>query len=372
MPTIIVKPVAAESSQRRHQLPVVIGRDPKSGVGMSTGKVQEHPKAQGTKDRYMFSPDLERMMYRTGLLESIPNPFKGMTFEEIRGKYNLPNSWTDERLKIAIDKSTNTLARQTVYEIYDGVEYDFYTSVVHEEARPAIGRPIDLRRKKTFIETFHVELHLGSNTFTTDTSRGRMAIQLARHNPYIAVDRDSINPTEHIWYIAQENEEVIESVSNSRLENKAVSLLEKILGNYPEFIPYQTGVILGLVQGNTAPQIVEHQLNNFIKEKGSDKNDRVNKFLEVGQMFFDALAQFTVRYYVEQAIHQNILYNSGGYLFWGHYKDQEERYKWSTKETLINFLIEEHAKFNPKKIDENNAFYHMLTLLSERGVRLKE
>lgn len=372
MPTIIIRPVNTDSAQGRHRLPVVIGMNPETGSGINTGKVQEHPKASNTKDRFMFSPDLERMMYRTGLLESIPNPFKGMTLEEIRGKYNLPNSWTDDRLKIAVDKANNLLSRQVVYEIYDGVDFDFYTSVMHEEARPAIGRPIDLRRKKTFIEGFHIDLHPGSNVFTTDTSRGRMAIQLARHNPYIAIDKDSINPTEHLWYIAQENEEVIESVNNSRLENKAVALLEKILANYPEFVPYQVAVILGVVQGPTAPQIVEHQLNATIKEKGSDKNERVSKFLEIGQMYFDSLDQFTVRYYVEQAMHQNIVYSGGGYVYWGAYKDKEERYKWATKETLINFLLEEHGKFNPKKPDENNAFYHMLTLLSERGVRLKE
>ena len=364
---VYVRNVDGESYQGRHLLPIVIGANPATGTGIRTGKVQGHVKAPNTKDRYQFVGDRQKGLYKTGLLEQIDNPFIGLTPEQLRGRYALPNSWTVERLtEIA---ASATISKQMCYEILAGVEWDFYTSKMRKEllASPLVGDG----ENRTFIETFYVDLFSGTNTFSTDTNRGRMVIQLIKNHPNVAPSLEDVNISVHYWVIVQENEEVMAVVSQNRLENNAIALFNKFTEKHTDFVLYQLAVILRLVKGPTSREVVESKINSFIKEKGVDKQERAQTFLTNGQLYFDAIDRFTVKYYVAQAMNCGVLYTGSGSIFWGHYKDRPERYTWTSEEALITFLIDEHKKFDPKDKNSDNGFFQMMTLLVTRGIMVK-
>jgi hypothetical protein len=369
MSTIIVKPTSVESVQRRHLMPVRIGVNP-GQPGIDTGKVTGLNKATGATDRLTFVGDREKAVFKTGLLEMVTNPFSKVTVDELRGRYLLPNTWTDELLKKVSE--AEQISRQTEFEILDGVDYNFYTSSMPRDMMGSSVMPMTAKRDKSFIEAFSVTLVAGANTFTTDTSRGRFAIQLFRNHPEVAPDLQSVNTSTHRWVVAQENEEVIEVVASNRLENKAVSLLTRLEEKHPEFALYRTAVILNLVRGETARSVVEAQLNGHIKSRGNDKGARVSSFIEAADMFFNNEERFNLLYYVQQAQNLNLIYGEGGYIFWGQMKETPERYKWPSKAALIAFLETEMKKYNPKEPSSaDNAFGLLFTSLKERGIKLK-
>lgn len=368
MSTIIVRPTTIESVQRRHLMPVRIGAGPGT-PGIDTGKVTGSNKATGATDRLIFAGDREKGIFKTGLLEMVPNPFSKVPIEEIRGRYLLPNTWTDEILT-KVSKAEH-ITRQVEFEILDGVDYNFYTSTMSRDMLGAQVMPLSAKREKTFVEAFALTLNPGANTFSTDTSRGRFAIQLLRNNPDVAADIQSVNTSVHKWVIVQENEEVMEVVASNRMENKAVSLLTRLEEKHPEFAMYRIAVIHNLVRGETARQVVEAQLNGFIKNKGSDKGKRVGDFIETAELFFNNEERFNLLYYVAQARNLNLIYGDGGYIFWGQMKETPERYKWPSLQALITFLESEQKKYTPSQTESDNAYGILITALKERGIKLK-
>lgn len=369
---IYVRNVQKDSVQRRHQLPVVVGRNPnKPGSGQNTGKTIGHNKAEGVRDRLQFVGDRQKGLFKTGLTEHMSNPFRGEEIVRLRGRFRLPNSWKDELLKEIVDAETISL--QNYYEILDGVDYDFYTSRMRDALLGTNTVLAPDKTNATFIEKFAIDLIPGTNVFTTETSRGRIAIQLLKNHPMVAPSMDVVNGSQHIWMIVQEAEEEMKKNKDYREENKASAVMSKLEESHTEFAMYQIAVVLGLVSGETTKAVVEAALNRYIRESGTDKSVRISKFMETTNWFFTELDRFTVQYYVAQGLNVNVLYSGGGYVFWGKYKDQsrEERYQWNSKEVLVNFLLEEHKKFDPKKKNEDNGFFSLMTDLVERGVKIK-
>lgn len=368
---IRVQNVGGDSVQRRHLLPVVVGRNPKTGKGFNTGKVQGHPKAQGTRDRLQFISDRERGLFKTGLGEHIPNPLLGETVTAIKGRYHLPNSWSDELLDPIL--KNDTISLQAYYEILDGVDYDFYTSRMRPDMLQSNTVLAGNKKDATFIEKFFVDLHPGSNNFSSETTKGRLAIQLLKNHPVVAPSLELMNGSQHMWVIVHEAEEEMQKVKEYRLENKVIAILNSFEEKQTEFMLYQLAVVLGLVSGVTSHGVVEAALNRHVREGGSDKQTRLAKFEAAATWFTKEPARFVIQYYVEQAINQNLVYTSGGYYFWGQYKERPERYRWASKEVLINFLLDEHAKYDPKAKDasNDNAFFVLMNELVTRGVKIK-
>ena len=114
-------------------------------------------------------------------------------------------------------------------------------------------------------------------------------------------------------YIAQENEEELTRLRTDRLENTAIAALATIQNKYTPAKLYQFAIVLRNENGNSvittggdvSPDVVEDQLNRFIKDKTSKKQERLEKFLAVYETFMKDVERFNVDYMVTQAI--NIL-----------------------------------------------------------------
>jgi hypothetical protein len=369
---IIVKPVGRESVQRRHLNPVKVW-DPERKMMIETGQVTGQTKAKGAVEVLQFVPNLSKGRYDTGLEEMVVNPFKDMEVLVLKGKYLLSDNW-DNVLSVVVKQSEIT--RQTWYEILDGTEPGYYTPAMSKNVQLIGPMRVTNEEKtpRTFIETFNVTLVDGANVFLWDHSRSRMAIQLLRNHPVVALNKDNYNSTVHNWYIALEDEEELSRVEVDDMENDALFELTSMQKNVPEDRLYRLAVILGLAKGEMSPLVVKDMLNRYIKNKADDKAQRIKKFMHTVQLFKEQEARFTVLFAVTQAINVNLLYFDNGYLYWKSKVEQAAVYRWTSTEAFVSFLEEEYQKVAPKKgTNKDNSLNYYAELVKEleaRGVRV--
>jgi hypothetical protein len=366
---ILVKPVERESVQRRHLTPVQFF-DKFSGKMVDTGKVSGKTKAKNAGETVRFYEAPGTGKYRTGLEELVTNELKELKPEFIKSKYGLSDSWNNALKEIV---KQDRISRQQLYEIKDGVEPNYYTSI---KSQSFIGNfeSFDPKKPKTFIEKFEIYLYDGANPFTEDTSRGRFAILAIKNAPQVAINKEVANHNYHNFYIAEENEEELEQVKIHDLENDAIYELETIQRKYPESKLYQLAVALkdsnniSLVKGEVAPQIVKAQLNNFIKNKDRNKQDNIAKFLKLAELFTSSPLHFEIEYLTAQAKNVQLIYNGGdGIMYWKGKETNPTVYKWRNEDAFKSFILQEAEKYNPKEKSLN--YYSDLKIdLGLRGI----
>lgn len=369
---MIVKPVGRESVQRRHLNPVKVW-DPERKVMIETGQVTGQTKAKGAIEVLQFVPNLSKGRYNTGLEEMIPNPFKDSTVLALKGKYLLPDTW-DHQLDMIVNQSE--ISRQTWYEILDGTEPNYYTPAINKNVQ-SIG-PMRVtneeRQPRTFIEMFNVTLVDGANVFLWDHSRSRIAIQLLKNHPVVALNKDAYNSTSHNWYIALEDEEELSRVEIDDLENEALFELTSIQKNAPEDRLYRLAVILGLAKGEMSPLVVKDMLNRYLKNKSDDKQKRIKKFMDTVQIFKEQEARFNVLFAVTQALNVNLMQFENGYLYWKTKMDNATIYRWNSVDAIVGYLEQEYQTYAPKKgsnkDNTTNYYGELVKELESRGVKV--
>ena len=369
---IIVKPVPRESVQRRHLTPVKVF-DPNTGQFVDTGHVSGKTKARNATESLPFQPDRSKNKYKTGLEEMVDNDFKGMDVLTLKSQRSLSNGWDDYLDRIV---EQDKISRQTLYEIMDGVEPDYYSSRIQYDSLNPGNLFGGGEKERSFIEQFEIIMYDGANVFSSDTSRGRLAIQLLKNRSDVASDKQ-FNPNSHRWYIAEENEEELDRVKVHELENEAVFYLYDLKSNYPEFKMYQfaiqikTNNNIPLVKGEVAPSIVYDQLNTYIKAKTKDKKDNINKFIDLFNKFKKSQHLFEMDYLIQQGVNANCLFYDKGQLYWKDKSGEPNVYKWRNDEAFRAFLLEEESKYNPKEKEMSNYYIDFKNELKAKGIRLK-
>ena len=368
---VSVKTIQRESSQRRHLIPLVLGAGDTKTKQIETGKTLGKVKASNTTESIGFYLVPETGRYKTGLDEMVPNPFKGESIEVLKSHKNLSDKW-NPILSVVLNE--DTISRQIWYEILDGTEPNFYTSAMSQDF---ISRreSFDPKKPKTFIEGFQITLYEGLNVFTSDTSRGRMAIQAVKNCPLIAKDKVSVNSDYHTFYIAEENEEALEQVQMFDKENRAIVELYNLQEKFPEDKLYQFACILRdrndfpLIKGEVAPQIVKQQLNKFIKNKDKDKAANIDKFLKLVDVFKENSLLFEVEYLVTQAINTRTIGEKDGILYWYPKQAETAVYKHRNRDAFKTFILRELENFDPKD-PLGNYYYDLKTDLQSKGVKI--
>ena len=369
---IIVKPVPRESVQRRHLTPVKVF-DPTTQTFVDTGHVSGKTKAKNAVESLPFQPDRAKNKYRTGLEEMVDNDFKGMEVITLKSQRSLSNSWDDYLDRIV---EQDKISRQTLYEIMDGVEPDYYSSRIQYDSLNPGSLFGAGDKERSYIEQFEVIMYDGANVFSSDTSRGRLAIQLLKNRSDVATDK-VFNPNTHRWYIAEENEEELDRVKVHELENEAVFNLFNLKKNYPEFKLYQFAILaktsnnVPLVKGEVAPAIVYDQLNSYIKAKTKDKKDNINRFIELYETFSNSQHIFEMNYLIQQGLNSNTLFFDKGKLYWKSKSGENNVYSWRNEDAFRAFLLTEEEKYNPKEKGLSNYYNDFVQELKEKGIRLK-
>lgn len=366
---IIVVPVQRESVQRRHLTPVRFF-DPISRKYIETGKASNKNKAKDSVESIGFYENPGTGKYRTGLDEMVVNEFKGQDPVTIKTFRNLSDAWIPILEKVV---EQDKISRQMYYEILDGVEPNYYTSVMSQRFIGDMSS-LDVKKPRTFIEKFRVTLYDGANVFTADTQRGRFAIQAIKNASFVAPNKESANNNYHNWYIAAENEEELEAVKIYDLENEAIFELTNIQRNYPESKLYELAVTLkdhnnmSLIKGEVAPQIVKDQLNKFIKNKNKHKTENIEKFLKVVEVFKENPQRFEIDYLTAQGLNTGLLFSTGeGHLMWKGKEASSTIYKWKNEDVFKGFMVQESEKYNPNE-EGINYYAEFKEELAKKGV----
>ena len=369
---IIVKPVPRESVQRRHLTPVKVF-DPNTGQFVDTGHVSGKTKAKNAVESLPFQPDRAKNKYKTGLEEMVDNDFKGMDVMTLKSQRSLSNSWDDYLDRIV---EQDKISRQTLYEVMDGVEPDYYSSRIQYDSLNPGNLFGGGEKERSYIEQFEVIMYDGANVFSSDTSRGRLAIQLLKNRSDVAVDK-VFNPNTHRWYIAEENEEELDRIKVDEIENEAVSALFDVKRNYPEYKLYQFGIQIitksnvPLIKGEVPSSVVYDQLNRFIKAKTKDKKENIQTFIDLYGKFKNSPHLFEMDYLIQQGLNSNVLFFDKGQLYWKTKSGEPNVYKWRNQEAFRAFMLEEEEKYNPKEKDLSNYYTDFIQELKEKGIRTK-
>ena len=353
---IMVKPVPGESVQKRHQ--VMYNRfDPKTNTSTPVGQINKR-KAGNAADSFSFKRDISGTKILAGLEEMIANPFKGMDIMEIKQRYSLDSAWDTYLEKVC---NNEYISLQQKFEILDGVNPDTYTQKCTLKRIPG-SIFTDPTVENTFLEKFNFVFYDKTNIMDNTTSRGRFAIQLAKMSDFIADNKESINPNQHRYYIAQEDEEEMEAMGKEDVVNEAIYKLYSLQKQVPFEKLRDVATLLldyngnSIVSGEVADTVVKKKLNDYIKTKDRYWSENIKKFDYVLSMLENNLENFEMEVMVRKAINQNLMKFTNGYLYWHSQKNRPERYKFTSVDKAVQFILADYQRYAEDEDMSDNAY----------------
>lgn len=377
--TIFVNPVPRISPQgRNRQIYTVL--DPETGE-MKPGRSMNKTRETGTTYEIGFLRDRKNpQKLKTGLDEELDNElyFKGEDPERIITKYNLDRKQWGVILQDIVE--AETITKQTCYEILAGVDPGDYTPVCKANSIFGMTNSTDTKQKPGYLETFKIILYDKPNRFSSDTPRGRLAIECVKNNPKVANSYSEMNTTRHDFYISEENEQEIKVRKRNKIVEDAIYDMINIRRNYSPYRVYQFASLLldsagkPIVKGKVSQAVVEDQLSAYIRNKTNSQMDNINKFNELKDCFenSDCANRFEVKYMVRQAINTNVMSIRDGFVLWNTKKGIEEHYKFNSLDAVERFLTKEYEVWNPKDPDISNAFGDLYEELKLKDVWLED
>jgi len=353
---LFVSPVLRASSQGRDSQTYNY-IDPKTKE-LKKGERMNKTREFGTEVVLKFLIDFNKNKYVTGLDELIPNPFLDLSEEEVRSTYNLSSKWTDLLPKII---KQSQISRQTYFEILDNVDPDFYTSTVKGPTMFNF-QPYQLhgpeKAEPSFISRFSVVFFDRPNRFTDETPRQRMAMQLIKNHPSIALNKSSANPAEHLFYISEENEAEMEKMRKQDVIDAANYSKYKLQTESPYFMNYKVASLLTthqgtpLITGVSTPDQVKQAINNFMNDR-QYQMENIGKFMTIMDLLktSEGKQRFEIKYLVRQAFNARVMENSNGYIVWKSRSASNNVYKWTDYEKLVSFLVSDMIVYDPESTD---------------------
>ena len=213
-------------------------------------------RANGVKIPYGFTKDNNNRLV-TGMGENIDNPYYEIDLKTLPGHLTVGSKWVRNYDNI---KSQPKIKLQTLLEIIDNVDPDYYTSVSGRLTMFQLGQDVNLAKeqKTVYLDTFSIFLEERTNIFPGKTTRGRLGILICENHPRIAPDKESYNEDEHDFYIGEADEAVKEQ--NKAIDKVMTGFMAygKLTESYDHFTAYQIATILELVRGDANPSVVEN------------------------------------------------------------------------------------------------------------------
>lgn len=320
--------------------------------GTKNGEVNaERTFARGVKKVFPFAGNTDGTALATGLETYIENPYFEQDYNNLSEELRPKSNW---RLKLEEIKTQEQITLQTLYEILDNVPEGTYSPLKAGVSMSSSNMAIALKTwTPTFLENFRIYLEDGTNVFTNETQRGRLAIQLVRNHPKIAPDKKSINPNYHEFYIAQQDEALEERAGKRNTVMYAVTelgVLKEKLKAEP-FLLYQMAVVLGCVRGNVSTKVVDDELATWVWEQKKIGNltqeQRISDFEDLLPLFenTEGLDKMYIKYLIKQALNSNIIINEKGKYLWLSQRKIENLFDLGTsKKGVETFFYNELSK----------------------------
>lgn len=376
--TVHVLPADRLSPQGRHnQIYSVIDANQE----LVSTKAMKKTKEEGVIEVIDFPKSLSKNKLLTGLDELINNPFKGLNPNEVIETYGLNSSrWFNTMEKIvSIDK----IKKQTYYEIIDGVDEDYYNSkCTFDMMNPRTYLNKD--KEKTFLEGFNIILYPRPNSFSSDTPRGRLSIQLLLEqsklgSSKIAPSKFDVNPSTHNWYLVFDNEEEIEVEAKRDLLKKAMHYLYVLEEEYQPLDLYKMATVLtnstgeSLVKGHVSNSAVKKQLDSYINSTESTQEENLNKFISNYEEMSDLATaeRFNMKYLVQQAVNNGIIIVRETKFLWPSQKSKPNIYDLGHEyNKVVNFFAQEYVNYNPDDEETTNYYNELRNELLNKEVKI--
>ena len=363
---IYVLPVPRESAQGRGSYSLVsssgnyipMGRQVAKGVTITLGFVE---RAESPSRLYTGLDDLVTNPYYEQELGSLPSDIRPGTLWEA---------------KYPTISKMEKISKQTLFEILDNVPENFYTASKNIGGMYTMyDGTTDNKEQPNFLEKFKIYLEDGVNVFTSETSRGRLGIQVCETHPLVARVKEQINPDIHRFYIGSEQEALVEKNERRSVQTKALGKLAKVYEEYPEFLAYQFAIVLDLVKGTVTNASVKLALDDFLWEQKKTAegtlDERITRFNSIFDEFEKDKDMLNIRYLVKQAFNANVISNVGGSMFWRSKKSIENLYKLGTNIGKIETMFyNELLRYDPMS-EEDNWYIELVNELESKGVKCK-
>lgn len=368
---VFVTPVQRISAQ---------GRDKRYYTSYTTGGSarvhnlnQTHESNTSVKIKFYYKATENK--YVTGLDETVPNEFKGNP-EAIVAASSL---WSEKAQEIA---KHDSISLQTLYEIKDNVAPGYYTNLVTNDMtifnfiHTPVGNPIP---KCSFIEGFKLILYPnGLNRFTSDTVRGRMAIQLLKNHPQIAKTKQEANPDIHKFYISQEDEALHEKTRKQDLVNEAAYNIVELWKKETSLTRYQIACLLkdqyrtSIIKGDVNDERVKSAINEYIHTGSAHQANNIETFNNYVDLLKteEGKKRLLIEYMMVKAMDVNTMGIQDGYYTWYSKRGIDNVYKLGTDlNKVIKFFGDEYEKYSPDE-KGTNWFGELQDELVKKNVRL--
>lgn len=376
--TVHVLPVDRLSPQGRHnQVYSVID----SNAELVSTRAMKKNKEEGVIEVIDFPKSMSKNKLLTGLDELITNPFMGLNPSEVIETYSLNSSvWINTMEKIV---GIGKIKKQTYYEIIDGVDEDYYNAkCTFDMMNPRTYLNKD--KEKTYLEGFNVILYPRPNSFSSDTPRGRLAIQLLLEqsklgSSKIAPSKFDVNPSTHNWYLMFDNEEEIEVEAKRDLVRKAQHYFYVLENEYQPLDLYKMATILtnaageSLVKGHVSNSAVKREIDSYINATDSTQEENLTKFISNYEEMVDMASaeRFNMKYIVQQAINNGIIIVRERKFLWPSQKSKPNIYDLGHEfDKVVNFFVQEYVNYNPDDEETTNYYNEIRNELLNKDVKI--
>lgn len=372
--TIIVYPVQKTSVQKRHLEPALGVKNEGGHYEIVERGIKPYFRAEGyTPIKFMI--DRNTGKYKTGLEEIVTNDLYNLEYDDVKAKYSLGPEWDKNGLLEGILKREK-IDLQTLYEIFDGQNPGTYNNEVPNSMIAFVTGAQRTQREANFISKEQYTLYTkGSNTFTTETSRGRLAIQCIKNQPSIALSKAEINESTHDWYIGVANEAEYDKARMNELVNDAIFEYETLKRKYSPFDVYRVAVQLydyqtklRIIQGDVNETVIQDRINAHIKTPTKYQEENINLFLDKVKLFYDDADRFNMNYLVQQGLNTKILKEANGEFLWvSQVNGNPAWYKFKNREIFVSKMLDE-AKTS---LEKGNYFVEFEEELMQKGIKTK-
>lgn len=367
--TIYVNPVPRQSVQ---------GRDKQVySFSLSSGQVVQTVPMKKTKEfgvgsEYQFLVDHRKGKLVTGLDTMIMNPFADYTEEQLRSELSLSAHWEKKRLEDILE--AEQIKKQTYFELLDDVKEGTYTS----EVSATIFTHRDLKNipEPTFLQKFKIILYDRPNKFSSDTPRGRLAIELIENLPTIAKSKTVINSAYHDFYISEENEAEVEQMKKQEIVKEATYYLHKLGMEYTNYQKYMVASLLKtkdgreLIKGEVNPVTVNNTLDKYVISNTPQQMDNIQKFMKVMNLLKtpEGMENLHLKFVIQQAINTNVISIRDGFYIWHSKAGTPNVYKFTDYKKLFSLLKSEFEIFNEEDLETTNWYRDLLEEVKSKGV----
>lgn len=370
---IWVNPVERISWQGRHKQVYTIRTD--TGDVIPTVPMKK-TRENNTTAEFFFPIDPNRNKLVTTLGELKTNPFKGFKAEEVMSNYSLPAVWKEYLPGIV---NQDKIKKQTIYEIEDGVDPDFYTD---EVGYTMFNLPSDMNKygEKTYLQSLKLVLYPRPNPFEDSSPRQRLLMDMIDVLPAIAKNKNQVNSAFHDWYISQENEAEEEKARKNDIIEEATYKLYKLKHELGRYRSYQMAIVLRykdgrpIFKGEGTSETINNVLSGFLLDDSRQQMDNIEQFLEVFELLddVDGIEKFEVWYLVQQAVNTNVISHRDNEYIWHSKAGTPDVYKLGTSfDKMVNFFLKEYKTYNPKS-DVSNWYKDLHEEVQAKGIWIED